>query len=61
MSKNGFQFYVHFVDEYSQFTWIYFLKTKVSVLQAFEQFKAQVELQTDHKIKVLQNAWGGEF
>jgi hypothetical protein len=28
VSKNEFRYYVHFVDEFSKFSWIYFLRTK---------------------------------
>ena len=44
-SLGGYHYYVTFIDDYSQKTWIYFLKTKESeeVLSKFKDFKAQVE------------------
>jgi hypothetical protein len=30
--KIDFRYYVYFVDEYSKFSWIYFLRTKVRLL-----------------------------
>lgn len=53
-SPNGFKYYVHFTDEHLRFTWLYFLKTKDGVYNAFIQFKAVIELQLNTKIKVFQ-------
>ena len=43
-----------FVDDFSCFTWIYFLKKKYKVFQHFKYFKALVETQSKKKIKFLQ-------
>lgn len=50
---SGFKYYVHFLDDYSRFTWIYPLKQKSDVLQAFIQFKNLVENQFNKKIKAF--------
>lgn len=50
-----------FVDAFSKFTWIYFLKTKVEALTTFKHFKTMVELQHDIPIKAIQFDWVGEF
>ena len=42
-----------FVDAYSRFSWIYFLKNKSDALSVFKQFKSLVELQFN-KIKAIQ-------
>ena len=60
-SRNGFRYYISFVDVYSRYTWIYFLKSKSKVTQTFLHFKAQVELLLNRKIKILQIDCGGEF
>lgn len=52
-SMNGDGYYVHFVNEFSN--WIYFLKSKASVYKAFMQFKAHVEQQIGYRTKVLQS------
>ena len=52
---------MHFVDAFSSFTWIYKLRNKYEALQTFINFKNQVELQLDHKIKSIQIDWGGEY
>ena len=42
-SRNGFRYYVNFVDQYSRFTWFYLLKTKNELLSVFQHFKNFVE------------------
>jgi hypothetical protein len=39
-SLNGYLYYMLFLDDHSQKTWIYFLKTKDGVLARFQEFKA---------------------
>eukprot|EP00253_Pinus_taeda_P006476 PITA_06476 len=48
-------------DGFSRNTWIYFLKKKYEVFDRFKEFKAQVENQTEKKIKVLRTDNGGDF
>lgn len=61
ISSNGFVYYVHFIDHFSKFTWVYFLKRKSDVVSAFTSFKAMVETQFNSKIQALQTDGGGEF
>ena len=56
-----FRYYMSFVDAYSRFTWIYFLRNKYDALSVFKQFKSLVELQFNKKIKAIQTDSGGEF
>ena len=44
---------VTFIDDFSQKTWIYFLKSKDEVFSKFKEFKALVENLSGRKIKVL--------
>ena len=60
-SSHGHQYYIHFIDAYSHFTWIYILKHKSEAFQVFLHFKSQVKLQLGHKIKAVQSDWGGEY
>ena len=60
-SITGVKYFCLFVDDYSRFTWIYFLNAKHETFDVFQKFKALVETQFDIKIKTLQTDWGGEF
>jgi hypothetical protein len=52
-SINKARFVLIFVDDFSHFTWIYFLRKKYQVFQHLKDFKALVETQSGKKIKVL--------
>jgi hypothetical protein len=47
------RFVLIFVDDFSRFTWIYFLRKKSEVFQHLKDFKALVETPSGKKIKVL--------
>jgi histone deacetylase 1/2 len=49
------------VDDYSKFTWIYFLRFKPEVFQKIRDFQNLVERLFDRKILVVQTDWGGEY
>ena len=46
-----------FTDDFSRYTWLYFLKKKSDVLIIFEQFLAQFK----HRIKILCTDGNGEY
>jgi transposase InsO family protein len=50
-----------FVDDFSCFTWIFFLGQKSKVFQHLKDFKALFETQSGKKIKVLRTDNGGEY
>ncbi len=54
-------YYVSFIDDFSKFTWIYFLKCKSEVLQKFQEFQSLVGRLLDRKIIAMQTDWGGEY
>jgi hypothetical protein len=47
------RFVLIFVDDFSRFTWIYFLRKKSKVFQHLKYFKALAETRSGKKIKVL--------
>ena len=61
LSRNGYSYYISFVDHATLFTWIYLLKHKSDVYHVFKQFKAMTENQFSSKIKSIQSDWGEEF
>lgn len=62
---------MNFIDEFTRYLWIFFLKEKSRIkdaflifktlVDAFLMFKTLVELQTGNKIKTLQSNGRGEF
>lgn len=60
-SRQGFKYYINFLDDYNRFSWIYPLKTKDEALPIFKQFKLMVEKQFELPIKTLHTDFGGEF
>jgi hypothetical protein len=55
------RFVLIFVDDFSCFTWIYFLRQKSEVFQHLKDFKALVETQSGKKINVLRTDNKGEY
>ena len=60
-SLNGSKYFLLFVDDYSRFCWVYFLKSKADVFTEFVRFKTTIELETGNKLKMLRSDNGGEF
>ena len=61
LSSNGFRYYMSYIDAYSKFTWLYFLKAKSKVYSTFYHFKTQAKLHLNCKLQTLRTNWGGEF
>ena len=60
-SVGGSKYYVIFIDDYSRFTTVYFLKKKSELLQKFKEFVAAVENHTGKRIKIIRTDNGGEY
>jgi hypothetical protein len=43
---------VTFIDDYSRFTWVYFLRSKADVFSIFQTFVANVETQFSTCVKI---------
>ena len=61
ISHAQYKYFMTFIDDYSHFTWIYFLHTKAEVLTVFRSFVAYIETQFSTTIKVLRSDNGGEY
>ena len=58
-SHEQYCYFVTFIDDYSRFTWIYFLRSKADVFSVFQKFMALVETQFSTSIKILRSdSWG---
>nr|GEV89691.1 ribonuclease H-like domain-containing protein [Tanacetum cinerariifolium] len=60
-SLSGFQYYVLFIDHYSQYVWVYPLMNKYDVLSKFMLFRNYVRTQFKCEIKSFLCNHGGEF
>lgn len=60
-SIGGARYFVLFIDDFSRKMFVYFLKQKSEVFQAFKRFKSAVELETSQKIKSIRTDNGCEY
>ena len=60
-SSSGSKYYVSFIDSFSRFTWIFFMKHKSEVFLIFRHFHAYVKNQFSQNIQILQCDGGGEY
>lgn len=59
-SSHGHRFYIHFINDFSKFSWLHPLVQKSDACNAFLKSKLQVENHFDSKIKNLQTDGGTE-
>ncbi|KAI0498995.1 hypothetical protein KFK09_019895 [Dendrobium nobile] len=60
-SNQGFMYYVVFIDDFSRFSWVFFMHHKSEVFNIFRNFKTFIEKQTQHQIKCLRSDGGTEY
>lgn len=60
-TREGYKYWVTFIDDCSRFYSVMLLKNKGEAFAAFKQFKAYAENQLNCKIKALRDDKGGEF
>ena len=61
ISIGGTRYFLIFVDDKSQFTWVYFIRKKSDVFEYFKEFRTMVEKKTCKCIKILRSDQGGEY
>ena len=47
------EYFLTFIDDYTHYTWVYVLKRKSEVFDKFQNWKALIENESGHKLKVL--------
>jgi hypothetical protein len=52
-SSLGHKFFVLFIDDFTRYTWIYFLKNKSEVFNIFLQFEKMIERKFNTKIRAF--------
>ena len=60
-SLSGSRYILTITDDFSCFTWLYFLKLKSEILSKFCHFKAIIELHGNRRLKTIRSDRGGEF
>lgn len=60
-SFNGNYYFVLFLDDCTQYLWVYFMSTKSQVFDIFKMFKVMVETQFQSTIKFVQIDWAEEY
>jgi hypothetical protein len=60
-TSSGYCYWVTFIDDWSRYRWIYLLKRKSNVFEAFKVFKVFVKLQFGVLIKCLHDNKGGKY
>ncbi|RVX16768.1 Retrovirus-related Pol polyprotein from transposon RE1 [Vitis vinifera] len=60
-STLGARFFLLFIDDYSRYTWIYFLSAKDQALSTFITFRKMIENQLNSTIKCIHSDNGREF
>ena len=58
-SNGGSRYFLTFIDDYSRYAHVYFLKEKSEVFTVFQEYKALVENETGRHIRVLRTDGGG--
>lgn len=61
LSHAQYRYFATFINDYSRFTWVYFLRFKADVFSTFKTFVAYVETQFSTCIKILRSDSGGEY
>ncbi|KAJ6978380.1 hypothetical protein NC653_026695 [Populus alba x Populus x berolinensis] len=61
ISHAQYKYFVTFIDDFSRFTWIYFLRSKADVFSTFQAFVVFVEYQFSAHIKILRSNSRGEY
>ncbi|GKF39361.1 retrotransposon protein, putative, ty1-copia subclass, partial [Tanacetum coccineum] len=61
VSRQGASYFITFTDDYSRYGYVYLLKHKHEVFEAFKVFKNEVENQLGKTIKAIRSYRGGEY
>ncbi|KAI4379991.1 hypothetical protein MLD38_006225 [Melastoma candidum] len=61
LSNAGFRYYVIFIDDYTRFSWIYFLRCKSVVYENFLHLLSMLSTQFSATVRSLRCDSGGEF
>ena len=60
-SIGGMRYMVTFIDDFSRYVWVFFMKEKSETFEKFKEFKEIVEGEVGKKIQCLRTDNGGEY
>ena len=60
-SMNGSRYILTFIDDFSRYTWVFFLKKKSEVCEKISEMKTLIENASRLKIKILRSDNGGDY
>ena len=60
-SMNGSRYLLTFIDDFSKYTWVFFIKKKSEVYEKFTELNALTENASGQKIKILRSDNGGDY
>ncbi len=58
-SIKGMRYMVTFIDDFSRYVWVFFMKEKYETLSKFMEFRMKVENEVGRKIKCLRTQQNG--
>ena len=61
VSRNGQQYFITFIDDFSRYGYLYLIHEKSQSLEVFKSFKVEVENQLNKRIKNVGSDRGGEY
>ncbi|XP_070007753.1 uncharacterized protein [Nicotiana sylvestris] len=60
-SQGGKKYFITFIDDCTRYCYVYLLNSKDEAIEAFKQYKNEVENQLNKKIKMIRSDRGGEY
>ena len=61
LAREGFFYFIIFIDDYSRYGYMYLMKYKSKAFKKFKEFRKEVEKQLGKSIKTFRSDRGGEY